>query len=104
MDNVERSVLWHRLISVVNLDEYYGVDMSVSYEEQVRHVEKYGEPYDFHLQEIYEMHRRLIAFSEDNPETINDADDDIKAILMQTMPKFLRKYPQYKDEACIKKQ
>ena len=101
MDRMERSVLWNRLISEADIDEYYGAKKDISSEELMEYLKKYGKPYDFHLDEIFEMHTKLIEFSQSNPESINEADDDIKDILVQTMPKFLKKYPQYKGEPCI---
>ena len=90
---LRRSVLWHRLISEVDLKECYGIK-NCSYGEWIKYEND-------HWDETIGMRERLRHFSESNPESINEADDDIKDILAQTMPKFLKKYPQYKGEPCI---
>ena len=101
MDRVGRSVLWHRLISEVDIPEYYGVKKGFSFDEQVEYMRKYGRLKNDHRDEIKDMNEKLIRFSQSNPESINEAADDVRDILMQTMPKFLKKYPQYKGEPCI---
>ena len=92
-EELRRSVLWHRLISEIDYEKYF----EIKTDDRAKKIEWLTR----HWNEMNEMSEKCRRFSESNPESINDADADIKDILVQTMPKFLKKYPQYKGDPCI---